>query len=164
MDSVTYARKSLEQTFNLLKPSVDGMDDAQYNFTPPGTANSVAHSHAHVISSLDFFVNGILRGQQPSWSAFAAEHGLPANPLELWKHDGQVPLAPMIEYQKRTLDDVLAYVSTLTESDLDREVDTRFFGKQTVAFVLQLAGMHTAGHAGDISAVKGFQGLKGLPF
>jgi hypothetical protein len=30
--------------------------------------------------------------------------------------------------------------------------------------VLQLLGMHTAGHAGDMATVKGMQGLKGLPF
>jgi len=161
---VTYARQALEQTFNLLRPSVDGMDQVQYNFTPPGTANSVAHTHVHVISSLDFFINGILRGEQPSWTAFASEHGLPANPLEVWKHDGQISIAPVMDYQQRMLDGALAYVGTLSEADLDREVDTRFFGKQTVAFVLQLMGMHVAGHAGDISTVKGFQGLKGLPF
>lgn len=164
MDAVTYAKTALEQTFGLLKPVVDGMDDDQYNFSPPGTSNSIARSHAHLVSALDFFVNNVLRGQPPVWSTFAPEHGLPANPLEIWKHDERVSMKDMLAYQQQILDGVLSYVSTLSEADLDRVVDSRVLGKQTVAFMLQLATMHTAGHAGDISTVKGFQGLKGLPF
>ncbi len=48
--------------------------------------------------------------------------------------------------------------------DLDREIETQFFGRKSAAWLLQLAGVHSVGHGGDIAAVKGMQGLKGLPF
>jgi hypothetical protein len=59
---------------------------------------------------------------------------------------------------------MVEYISSIGDDDLDREVETQFFGKKDVAYLLQLAAMHAAGHAGDIAAVKGAQGLKGLPF
>jgi hypothetical protein len=164
MDAVTYAKRSLSGTFDLLNSSLDGMDEAQYNFNPPGSATSAAKTHVHIVSSVDFFINALAAGGKPSWGEVAQAHGLPANPLEIWKHAGAIPMAAMKDLQKKVFDSALAYVGTLSDSDLDREVDTQFFGKKDVAFLLQLSALHTAGHAGDIAAVKGVQGLKGLPF
>ena len=53
----------------------------------------------------------------------------------------------------------------LTPADLERKVDTGFIGEQTIAFVLGNIGVwHVAEHNGEIAALKGAQGLKGLPF
>jgi hypothetical protein len=140
------------------------MDDAQYNFKPGGTANTPAKSHVHAVTSLDFFLTGIAQGKPLAWGDFAGQHGLPANPMEIWGFDGQVPLAAMNEYAQQVQKNALAYVASLTDADFDREVETNFFGKKSVAFLIHLAGMHAVGHAGDMAAVKGIQGLKGLPF
>lgn len=164
MDSITYARKSLEQAFKLFNIVADGMTDEQYNWEPQGTANSIARSHVHAMSSVDFFLNGTLKGGEMAWPAFAAANGLPANPMEIWSFPSAIPLASMKEYGANVQQSVLEYVSSLTEADLDRVVDTSFFGQQTTAFLIQLAGTHSMGHGGDMSAVKGLQGLKGLPF
>jgi hypothetical protein len=43
-------------------------------------------------------------------------------------------------------------------------LDTRILGVKSVGWVLQFVGMHMSSHAGEISAIKGMQGLKGLPF
>jgi hypothetical protein len=58
-----------------------------------------------------------------------------------------------------------AYVSSLGPADLERKVDTGFVGEQTVVFVLgNIVTWHVAEHNGEIGALKGAQGLKGLPF
>ncbi len=98
------------------------------------------------------------------WPAFASKHGLPPNPMEIWGHSATISGAAMKEYAEQVQKVTLDYIGTLSDADLDRQVDTQFFGMQNVAYLLQLAAMHAAGHAGDLAAVKGSQGLKGLPF
>jgi hypothetical protein len=154
----------LEAALSLVNTCADGMDEAQYNWDPQGTCNSVAKSHVHALTSADFFINGTIKGGPLLWQSMAASAGLPVNPMEVWAFSGTISLATMKDYAQHLQKAILDYVGTLNEGDLDRVLDTPFFGKKPVAFLLQLSGMHAAGHAGDMSAVKGMQGLKGLPF
>jgi hypothetical protein len=56
-------------------------------------------------------------------------------------------------------------VSGLTPADLEQKVDTGFVGMQTVGFILgNMCAWNVAEHNGEIGALKGAQGLKGLPF
>ncbi len=164
MNGIQYAKLQLEQAFGLFGACASGMDEAQYNWKPGGTANSAAKSHVHALTSADFFVNSVIQGKPLVWSTFAPANGLPANPMEIWNFDGTVPYAKMQEYGQQVQAVVLDYVGTLTDVDLDREIETQFFGKKPIGFILQLASMHAVGHGGDIAAVKGIQGIKGLPF
>ena len=164
MNATTYAKLQLQRSFDLLNVATQGVDDSQYNWKPAGTCNPVSKMHAHALSAIDVFINGIIKGSAPNWPEFAAKNGWPADAMEVWGSDATFSLQSTEEYGKKMQEMALNYVSTLSDSDLDREVETRFFGKQSVGFVLQLLGEHTAAHAGDISAVKGMQGLKGLPF
>ena len=164
MQATSYAKLQLEQAFGLLNGAAQGMDDKQYNWKPDGTCNPAGKNHVHALTSVDFFLNAIAQGKPTLWQPLAAQHGLPANPLEIWGHGGDVPMAAISAYGEQVQKSALDYVATLSDADLDREVDTRFFGTQSIAFLIQLAGMHTVGHTGDIAAMKGMQGLKGLPF
>jgi hypothetical protein len=165
MNGVTYAKTQLEGAFGLLGACAGGMDDAQYNWKPAGTANVAAKSHVHALTSSDFFINGIARsGADLVWASFAPANGLPANPMQIWTYEQPIPFAPMQDYAKQVQQSVLDYVATLSDDDLDRELETNFFGKKPISFLLQLAVNHSVGHGGDIAAVKGIQGLKGLPF
>ena len=95
---------------------------------------------------------------------FASKNGLPPNPQEIWGHGATISGAAMKDYAEQIQKVTLDYIATLSDADLDRQVDTQFFGMQSLAFLIQLASMHATGHAGDVAAVKGMQGLKGLPF
>lgn len=167
MHATTFIVGQMEQAFGLASVVTNDMTDDQYNAQPGGNANSPAKSHVHALTSMDFFVNLVIRGgsfTDLAWTAFAPTHGLPANPMEIWGFSGTVPLAAMKGYADTVKQDVLDYIATLNDADLDREIETQFFGKKSTAWILQLGIVHLAGHAGDIAAVKGVQGLKGLPF
>jgi len=164
LKATDYAKLQTEQAFGLLKMAADGMDDAQYNLDAPGTCNAAAKSHVHALTAFDFFVLNKAKGDDMLWPQFGPKHGLPANPTEIWGYTGTVSGVAINDFAEQMQKATLDYISTLSDADLDREVDTEFFGKQSMAFVLQLAAMHAAGHAGDVAAVKGMQGLKGLPF
>jgi len=165
MNATSYAKLQIEQSFNLMNAAADGMDDSHYNWAPGGTCNSIAKSHVHAVSAIDFFVNVVAKGGAPLlWADHGPKAGLPGNPMEIWGFSGNVPLAAMKEYGQAAQKAALDYIGTLSDADLDREIETQFFGRQSLAFIIQLIGLHTAGHTGDIAAVKGLQGLKGLPF
>lgn len=164
MNATTYAKLQLEQAFGLMNGTAKGMDEQQYNWKPEGTCNPVGKNHVHALTSIDFFLNAVAQGKPTFWQAVATEHGLPQNPLEVWGYDGRIPMDVVNAYGLQVQTSALDYVASLSDADLDREVDTRFFGTQNVGFLLQLAGMHTVGHTGDMAALKGIQGLKGLPF
>jgi len=165
MNAVDYAKLQLEEAFGLVNIVVQGLDEEQYNWQAEGTTcNSVAKSHAHALSSIDFFVNGVVGGGEVRWASTAEKMGLPGHPLGIWQSDARIPLEAMQEYGKQVHDSAMAALSKLSDADLDREIETQYFGKKSAAWYIQLAGLHTTGHAGDMASVKGMQGLKGLPF
>ena len=164
MKATDYVKLQTEQAFGLLKMAADGMDDAQYNADAPGTCNAAAKSHVHALTGFDCFVLNKAKGGDMLWPQFGPKNGLPANPTEIWSFAGTISGAAIKAFADEIQRETLSYISTLTDTDLDGEVDTQFFGKQSRAYVLQLAAMHATGHAGDVAAVKGMQGLKGLPF
>ena len=164
MQAKDYARSQVEGAMDFLATCAKDMDEAQYNHKPDGNCNPAAKLHAHALSGADFFVNVLLAGQPSKWPEVASKAGLPENAMEIWGSDATISPAVMEGYAEAIKGPMLEYIDTLSDEDLDREIDTRFMGKQTIAWVLQLVGSHTFGHAGEISAVKGTQGLKGLPF
>ena len=164
MKATEYAKSQVEGALDFLNTCVQGMDEAQYNWKPSGTCNPVCKLHAHALASVDFFITSLLQGQKTSWPQIASKAGFPTNIMEIWQSDATISPSAMQDYANSLRESVISYINTLSDEDLDREIDTRFFDTQTVGWVLQHAGVHTAGHTGEISAVKGMQGLKGLPF
>jgi uncharacterized damage-inducible protein DinB len=164
MKATDYAHTQVEGALDFLATCAKEMDEAQYNHKPEGKCNPAGKLHAHALSGADFFVTAMLAGQAPKWPEFASQTGLPVNAREIWGSDVTIKPSVMEAYANAIKDPILAYIDTLSDEDLDREIDTRFAGTQTVAWVLQLVASHTLGHAGEISAVKGTQGLQGLPF
>jgi uncharacterized damage-inducible protein DinB len=68
----------------------------------------------------------------------------------------------LLEYQSAVRAATDAYLSTLTPEELERNVEFAG-GERTVADMLLLACSHSLGHNGEIAALKGIQGAKGLP-
>jgi hypothetical protein len=70
----------------------------------------------------------------------------------------------MQDYSLHLREEGLPSVEALDDAVLEREITVPVFGKRDVGFVFRLAGTQVAIHTGEISAAKGLQGLKGLPF
>jgi hypothetical protein len=164
MNGSQFAKMQLEHGLNLMNGALAGTTQEQYVYQPAGTCNPIGKNHIHALTSLDFFIIGMAKGGELSWPAFAAKHGLPGNPLEIWGYTGPVSMDAVNEYGAGVQQAALEYVSSLNDTDLDRQLETRFFGVQSVAYLIQLAAMHCVGHTGDMAAIKGIQGVKGLPF
>lgn len=146
----------------------DLTDDA-LNWTPPGTANSVGANFLHLVSGEDLFVQMLLQGRPMEWETggWGARLGLatPPGSEDSWAaaRSATLSVAPIRDYQTVVRAATDAYVAGLDDAAFDRVVEL-FGQEQTLADALGLMVAHTVGHSGDISAVKGMQGLKGLPF
>lgn len=84
---------------------------------------------------------------------------------ENWDEFKHLHLGPtgFLEYQKAVWAAIDAYMAGLTAKDLDCKVK---LGPRelTVAELLMLAANQALSHSGEIAALNGMQGAKGLPF
>src|SRR5262245_27365930 len=137
---------------------------------PGATISNIGSIYAHTVFSEDGILHGMLQGKAPIYKAqnWAAKTGLqmPEGGFDpAWARDVRLKLAAFREYAKAVYAATDAYVAGLSDADLDRKVQTGFVGEQTVGFIISnILGWHAAQHTGEIAALKGVQGLKGLPF
>jgi uncharacterized damage-inducible protein DinB len=131
-----------------------------------GTTNSIAQLLAHMTIGEDGAINRVAKGstrlvETKDW---AQEIGVPLERGAVWTKDWQLNIDAFREYRdlvKATTDE---YLANLEASDLEREVEW-FSGPRPLHSLLQIIVInHTLGHSGEISTLKGLQGLKGLPF
>jgi len=167
MDAIEYVRRQLASSRRILDATLRDTTDDQLNWRPPGAANPIGVTLLHLAAAEDMFVQRTLRGQRTLWSAdgWAERVGVPAPPgRDNWQElaSARLEIAPLLAYERAVRNATDEYLSTLTDSDLDREQE--FFGRsRQVADVLALVVTHAVGHAGEIGALKGAQGVTGLP-
>jgi DinB superfamily len=138
---------------------------------PNATITNIGSIYAHIIFSEDGIVQGMLQKKTPLYHsqgwASRLNVAMPANPQfdPTWGRAVRMNLPSFREYAKAVYAATDAYVASLGPPDLERKVDTGFVGEQTVGYVLgNICVGHVAEHNGEIAALKGVQGLKGLPF
>ncbi|MFL5734280.1 MAG: DinB family protein [Chloroflexia bacterium] len=177
MDAVSLLREDLKEAHNLLEAvMVDVTPDAAH-WMPPGRANPVGATYAHVVLTEDRIVNAILQHRRPlydsDWSGKAGLSEMMPSTGEEW-HDYagwtrrvRVDIPAVREYARAVYAASDQYVASLTPEDLDRLIDLsgEGTGSVTLGWILsrQVAG-HADNIAGEISCLKGLQGLQGYPF
>jgi len=76
----------------------------------------------------------------------------------------RVDLQALHDYARATAQAVLDWVASLTLEDLERIIETRY-GEFNLAQMLDsFITWHINAHCGEISALKGCQGLQGYPW
>jgi hypothetical protein len=116
----------------------------------------------------DYLIQEIIQGKLTVWNtnAWSKKTGIQKPPSigEDWsgfKHQ-QIATQPLQEYKAAVWAATDAYLATLTLEELDRMV--KFAGgERTVAEILILCASQSHNHMGEIAALKGIQGAKGLP-
>lgn len=169
MEANDFIRRQVAFMRALGDAAMNGTTEEQFNWQPPGTANTIRAAFIHLTHSEDFFIQVVIQGQPRLWESggWGDRLGLATVPGRGrgWEEvtTKAVPLAPALEYAQAVRAATAAYLETMTAQELDREV--RLFGsQQPVGQVLVTLVVHTLGHTGEIAAIKGIQGVKGLPF
>lgn len=134
------------------------------------TITSIGSVYAHAVFGEDMIIQGLLQGNPPIYQAqgWAGKLSvqMPADPSMNpdWGRSVKMDLPSFRAYAKAVYGATDAYVAGLSDADLERKLESGFAGEQTVAWLLGVCVNHVATHNGEIAALKGVQGLKGLPF
>ncbi len=138
---------------------------------PNATITSISSVYAHLVWAEDAIVNGMLQGkpimyQTDGWEAKTGvtypDGERPA--LGDWAKSTRMDYPKFKEYADAIFANTDSYLANLSDAELDVKVQTPI-GEQTKAWVVvNLLGTHAPQHAGEIAALKGVHGLKGLPF
>ena len=165
-------RQQLAGYHDILEQTIaDTPQDALDKNLPGATITSIGSIYAHLVFAEDGIVHGMLQGKAPIYKAqnWASRTDVqmpePGGFNPEWARAVRMKLPAFREYAKAVYAATDGYVGGLSDADLGRKVQTGFVGEQTVAFVISnILGWHAAQHTGEIAALKGVQGLKGLPF
>lgn len=169
MDVKTYIQQQMANARRQVDAVVKDITDEQFNWSPPGTINPISAILIHMLVSEDYFIQTILQGKSRCWEVqeWGRKIGIQTPPERgrSWDEFNTVKIrvVPVLAYEQVIRDATDHFLADLTEEELDRQVN--FAGRVVpVAEVLIILVVHIASHAGEIAAVKGMQGIKGLPF
>jgi DinB superfamily len=169
VNATQFVHQQIAEARSLSDAAMAGVTDEQFNWLPSGTINPIKSVFLHAVAGEDLFFQSIIQGRPPLWATggWAGKIGLAQAPGggQGWEEarNAVLALAPALAYADAVCNATNEYLARLTDDELDREVS--FFGTDSsVAGVLARFVAHTASHAGEIAAVKGVQGVQGLPF
>jgi hypothetical protein len=175
VDSVSILRQQLKDAHGILEGTMQDVTSEQAHWSPPGIANPLGASYAHLVLSEDGIINGMLKKGAPlAATAWAGKVGIsepppqnPADPWNQWARRVQVDLSALRQYAQAVYAASDEYLASLKVEDLNQPLDLSAFGlgEQTVGWMLNNAVVgHVSNHCGEVSCLKGLQGVKGYPF
>lgn len=175
MEIVELIRQALADAHETLERTVSGLDQAALDWQPPGTANPIGATLAHIIVSEDMVANALLAERAPLLrTSFAGRTGL-SEPMPMpgpawadygaWAKRLRVDMPVLLAYGKASWAASDAFLSGLVPANLDRDLDLSLVGHghRTLgwAVVHMLIG-HCEQITGEIACLKGLQGRGGL--
>ncbi|HET9476853.1 MAG TPA: DinB family protein [Dehalococcoidia bacterium] len=167
MDARTTLRHQMQTLHGIMEAAIgDCPEKTVFRKLPDSTVNSIGAIYAHTIFGEDGLLNGLIRGDKPVYYAggWADKIGLDM------PHGGLEPdWAPSLdmglfrEYAKAVYEATDNFLANASDADFAKVVDAGFAPPMPVqSFVANILAWHVATHQGEISALKGVQGLNGL--
>ena len=167
MDGKTMLRQQMQAMHNYLEAAIgDCTPGVLGKRLPGGTINSAGAIYAHTIFGEDGLLNGLVRGATPVYYAegWAQKIGIdmPKGGLEPdW--DVNLDLGLFRQYAAAVYRQSDEYLASVTDAELARVVEPGFVPPLPVSsFFADVLVWHAATHQGEISALKGVQGVNGL--
>lgn len=171
MDAITMLRQQFGAFHQFLEGTVADVSAEVGHTQAGGTTLPIGALYVHIVNSEDRILNGLVKGEPPlEMTAWAGKTGTsePAPmspPWDEWAGRVQVDLAAARAYGQAVYANTDAYLASLSPDDLDRALDLTGLGlgQQTVGSLMGLLLWNAGVHCGEISTIKGLQGLKGYP-
>lgn len=167
MDVKTTLQQQMQALHGTLEAAIgDCSPEVLARKFPGSTINSIGAIYAHTIFGEDGLLNGLVRGGTPVYftGGWAEKVGLemPQGGLEPdWSP--ALDLGLFRQYAAAVYASMDEYLASVTDAELDRVIDPGFAPAMPVrAFVANLLAWHVATHQGEVSALKGVQGMNGL--
>jgi hypothetical protein len=152
----------------MLDQILDGLTDEVAHWEPGGTTNNIAQLISHMVSGQDRAVNVAIKGGTSVMDAggWAAKTGIPQERGAIWTKGWRLNLDAFREYRAEVNDSVKRFFATAKPSDFEGEAQWGPPGNmRPKLWILHTpATAHVRFHSGEVSTIKGLQGLKGLPY
>ena len=132
MDAITLLREQLTEAHALLEAVMQDVTPEAAHWIPPGRANPVGATYAHVVLFEDRTINGILLHRRPlyetTWSGKTGISDLMPSPegwddYAAWTRRTRVDLPALKEYAQAVYANTDEYLASLSPEDLDRQLD-----------------------------------------
>lgn len=173
--AVEILSESLKSTHQVLQQTMADVTDEVAAFMPPEKANPIAGTYGHLVLGEDMFLHTFLKNSkqlsETSWkdrTGFSSPHPTEwQTEYPKWLKTVKMDTEKAKEYANAVFQATEEYVAGLTDEDLEKEVDMSAFGwgKMKIGdFLNNMIIGHANNILGEISVLKGIQGLKGYPF
>jgi hypothetical protein len=177
--AVSLLRAQYQNAHEVLEGTLQDVTSEQAHWSPPGTANPLGATYAHIVISEDGVINGMLKGSGPlsvsTWAGKIGVSELPPMPgpevgglpsWSEWARRVKVDQAALRSYAQAVYAATDEYLASLTDDDLNRSLDLSGLGvgQQTLGWLLTLMLSNVNWHTGEIACLKGLQGARGYPF
>lgn len=167
MDAKTMLREQMNALHGVLEAAIgDCPSESLTKKMPDSKINTIGAIYAHTVFSEDGMLNYMVRGQAPVYMAggWAEKIGvaMPQGTMEPdWAVD--IDLGLFRQYAAQVYEATDQYLDTVTDEELARVIEPGFAPPMPVlSFIATILAWHVGTHQGEISALKGVQGLEGL--
>ena len=168
MSRIEHIKWSLAFVHRALRDACNGTTE-QIHYVPDFGSHSIAWCLWHTTRVEDMIINGRILGTDLIWNdQWATSIGLPVDGNGNGQSDEDAQnvqiadLGRFIEYQDLVWKSTDNFLSNATDSDLDREVQTRNSTERVnESITLHMLG-HFNGHRGEMNFLRGMQGMEPL--
>lgn len=176
--AVSFLCMQFKEAHGFLEGTIQGVTSEQAHWTPPGLANPLGATYAHIAVSEDGIISGMLKGSAPlfatSWEGKVGVSELPPLPgpggaglpsWSKWARQVRIDLPALQQYAQTVYTASDEYLASLTDDDLNRPLNLSALGlgQHTIASLLSTALSNVQWHCGEIACLKGLQGVRGYP-
>ncbi len=175
MDLKQLLTTNLEMTHDAFRKTVADVTPEIAHWLPPGVMHPIAERYAHLVMAEDYLLNVMARGGQALFmDAWAGRTGFTADPTMLVALTAEGARAFRVDdlnalsaYMQAVFAETQKFIRDADDATLNGSVDMSAIGYGQMPFPIWFSTF-IVGHAhdvmGEISALKGVQGVKGYPF
>jgi hypothetical protein len=173
---VELLRRIVRDARQVLDGTMADVTQAQVDYLPPGIANPLGATYAHVVCSEDMVVQGMFRQAAPLFASTWVERTGLSEPMPMpgpdwpnyrtWTRRVKVDLAALRGYAQAVAAETDAWLGGLSDAELDRSMDLTGagLGQHTWGSAIALlVANHLGTETGEIAVLKGIQGARGYP-
>lgn len=169
--AVPFLRFQFQFAHGWLEDTLRGVTEELAHWQPGGKLHPIGAEYVHVVTTEDFLVQNVLQRTAPlmatTYAAGTAgfSEPPPQGNRDAWAKALKVDLGALHGYAQAVYTATDAYLATISDPDLEKPLDLTSlgFGMQSIRFLLNLLILNIYSHSGEISCLKGLNGLQGYP-